>query len=288
MISGSKDIRIVTLSVKVYRALLVAYPTRFVREYDVKMLLVFQDCCRHAVLRGGTAGFIRFWAVTLIDLVQSVISEHRQKEIQMKTQMAAEDIQLAGKALIWAAVALILGISVLTVGGSKLWGLSTLLITFIGMPLCVAGLLGLRKRYGEKIGGVGRSMLTSGVVLGPLSTFLGFFGISYGNQFLQVLFISGPGILFAFLALFGVVALITRPLPRWNAVPLLAGIWYPLLTAAYIVTSLRTGNWEESTASGSETSILLYASFFLLVLQGLALAGLGHVLKSDAPATAPA
>jgi len=42
----------------------------------------------------------RLWAIALFDLIQSVISEHAHKEIEMKKEMEPEDIRKAGRALI--------------------------------------------------------------------------------------------------------------------------------------------------------------------------------------------
>src|SRR5215467_7540646 len=101
MISQRSELPIVTFSVKVYQALLVAYPAKFQQEYSDQMAQVFRDCCLRTVRQDGTNGMFKLWTVTILDLIQSVISEHTHKEVQMKKQMKPEDIILAGKALIW-------------------------------------------------------------------------------------------------------------------------------------------------------------------------------------------
>jgi len=150
----------------------------------------------------------------------------------------------------------------------------------LSMPLLVVGLLGVRNRYGDKVGGVGKNLLWMGAILGPLITFIGLFGITYWLQPLGVLFIMGPAVPLACLSLFGVVALFKKPLPRWNVVPLMGGVWYPVLTFAYIITSTNTGDWD----GGSDLSILGIVFTILLIMQGIALAALGYILKSDVPA----
>ena len=197
----------------------------------------------------------------------------------MKKEMKPEDIQLAGGALMWSALAFVIGILVLLIGGPNLWGISVVLTHLLSMPLLVVGLLGVRTRYGDKVGGVGKNILWMGAILGPLITFMGLFGISYSPRLLGILFIIGPAVLLACLALFGFVALYKKPLPRWNVVPLIAGVWYPILTLAYIITSLNTGAWE----GGSDMGILGVVSIILCIIQGIALAVLGYILKSDAP-----
>jgi hypothetical protein len=274
MISKPLNNSIITVSVKVYQTLLLAYPTKFQQEYGSQMVQVFGDCCMRAIRQGGTNGMLKLWAVTLLDLIQSVISEHAQKEVQMKKEMNPEDIRVAGSALMWGAAAFVIGIMILLIGGSKLWGISVVLTHLLSMPLLMVGLLAVRNRYGEKIGGLGKNILWIGAILGPFITFIGLFGLTYSLQPLQILFIIGPAVLLACLALFGVVALFKKPLPRWNVVPLIAGIWYPILTLAYVITSMNTGDWD----GGSEIGILGVVSFILSIIQGIALAALGYIL----------
>jgi hypothetical protein len=278
MISQRAELPIVAFSVRVYQALLVAYPTKFQQKYGSQMVQVFQDCCLRALRQGGTNGMARLWAVTLLDLVQSVISEHRQKEIEMKREMKPEDIQMAGGALIWGAVAFVIGTLSLIMGGPPLWGVSVILTTILSMPLLVVGLLGVRSRYGQKVGGFGKNILLVGVILGPLTSLIGLFGLSYSSGLLGVLLSIGPTVLFACLALFGFVALYKRPLPRWNVAPVMAGVWSTIHTLLYITTSMSTGDWE-----GGGLGIPKVVLIILFIIQGIALAALGYILKSDAP-----
>ena len=282
MIGQHTKLPIVTFSVRVYQVLLIVYPTKFQQEYGSEMIQVFQDSCLRAVRQAGTNGMIRLWVVTLLDLLQSALSEHAQKEVQMKKEMKPEDIQLAGGALIWGAVAFIIGILLVTIGGNALWGISVVLTHLLSMPLVIVGLLAMRNQYGEKIGGFGRNILWMGAVLGPFITFIGLFGgFSHSLNPLGILFIIGPGASFACLALFGVVALYKKPLPRWNVTPLIAGVWYPILILAYVITSMSTGNWEGSGSAG--VSLIEIIGIVLCTIQGIALAALGYILKSDAP-----
>ena len=197
----------------------------------------------------------------------------------MKKEMKPEDIQMAGGALIWGALAFVIGILLLTLGGAALWGISVVLTHLLSMPLLVVGLLGVRNRYGDKVGEVGKNILWIGTILGPLITFIGLFGITYWPQPLGILFIIGPAVLLACLALFGVVALFKKPLPRWNVAPLIGGLWYPILTLAYIINSMNTDDWD----GGPDLSILGIVFTILLIMQGIALAALGYILKSDVP-----
>lgn len=148
MISKPLNNSILTISVKVYQTLLLAYPTKFQREYGSQMVQVFQDCCLRALRQNGSNGMLKLWAATLLDLVQSVISEHTQQEIEMKKEMKPEDIRMAGWALIGGAAAFVISLFLLIIGDATrddtFWGLSGLFIVFLSPPLLVVGLLGVR------------------------------------------------------------------------------------------------------------------------------------------------
>ena len=285
MISQRAELHVVSFSVRVYQALLSAYPTKFQEEYGSQMVQVFRDCCLRAARQEGTNGMARLWVFTLFDLIQSVISEHAHKEIEMKKEMKPEDIRMAGGAFIWGAVAFVLGMLSMAMGGAAYWGVSMILITFLSMPLLVVGVLALRNRYGHQVGGFGKNILLAGAVLGPLMTLIGLFGVGDPSQLrgfrliLLLMFLIGPSFLHACLALFGIVALYKRPLPRWNFAPVIAGLGYPVLNFAYITSSTRTGDWD----GGASPVWFGVALAILLVAQGIALAALGYVLKSDVP-----
>ena len=277
MAINSPNINLITFSVRVYQTLLSAYPTKFQQEYGSDMTQVFQDCCLRAVRQGGTSGMARLWAVTLLDLIQSVISEHVQKEVQVKKEMKPEDIYWAGWALIWAAIAFLFGTLLPAIGGPASWEIAFMLLVFLSMPLLVVGLLAGRNRYGEKVGGFGKNILLIGVILGPLTSLLGIvIGMFTGDERLWIMVVGGPAIILACLALFGIMALYKKPLPRWNTVPIIAGVWYPTLLLFFSITS-STIDWESVTRA----PMFMIVSNILIIIQGIALAALGYILKSD-------
>jgi hypothetical protein len=275
MASKSMDIDLILLSVKVYQVLLNSYPTRFHQEYGAEMVQVFQNCCLRALRHSGTNGLVKLWAITLLDLIQSVISEHAQKEIEMKREMKPEDIRMAGGALIWGAVMFIIG-TLSMMGGPSFYLISVILIIFLSTPLLAVGILGVRNRYSEKVGGFGENILLVGAVLGPLVSLIGLCGIV--NATLWALLVMGPAVLFTCLVLFGFVALYKKPLPRWNAVPVLAGAWYPI--AILIILSAGPGDFERGSAI---YDVLFIVMSVLYIIQGIALVALGYILKSDMP-----
>ena len=270
MASKSTDMDLITFSVRVYRSLLNAYPAKFRQEFGLEIVQVFQDCCLRTVRKGGTGGIVKLWAVTLLDLIQSVLSEHAQTEVQVKKEMKPEDIRSAGNALIAGGVMCLVSMALLATNVSGLWAVSFLLMVYISMPLLVVGLLGMRKRYGTKVGWFGRNILLMGAIFGPLTSLI----VLLGNFLWGWMWLLGHAVLLACLALFGFVALYTKPLPRWNVVPVIAGIWYPIMFWFSSITQ-NALDWELPPI-GANVAILFG-------VQGIALAVLGYILKSDAP-----
>ena len=244
--------------------LLVAYPTKFQQEYGSHMLQVFRDCCLRTVSRSGTNGMVRLWIVTFFDLVQSIVLEHAHKEIEMKKEMKPRDVRLAGGALIFGTIIFALS------------AISQQIMGFLASMLLLAfGVLGLRNRFGEKVGEFGKNILLIGVILGSVISLVGLFGAAVDP--LWILIVAGPATLFACLALFGVVALYKKPMSRWNLLPLLAGVWFPIIFVPIII-KVFNGNWYPNT----NTMLILP-----LYLQGIALVILGYVLISDTPDEIP-
>ena len=272
MIGQRAKLPIVAFSVKVYQVLLVAYPSKFQQEYSSQMVLVFQDCCLRAVRQGGTGGMVKLWAVTLLDLIQSIVSEHMHKEFEMKKEMKPEDIERAGGALIAGGIMFLIGMSLLVTREPSLWGLSFMLIIYLNMPLLVIGMLGLRKRYGEKVGRFGKNILLVGAILGPLTSLILLFGNILPNWMVAF---SGHAVILACLALFGFVALYKKPLPQWNVVPLIAGIGYPVML---LFDSITRNILDSKVLPPISVNLAI-----LFVIQGIALAALGYILKSDVP-----
>ena len=270
MIHQSPENSLVAISVRVYQTLLAVYPAKFQQEYGPHMVQVFRDCCLRTIRQGGLNGMARLWAFTLFDLIQSVISEHAHKELEMKKEMKPDDIQNAGWALMAGGIIFLVGMFILAVRNPGIWGMSFLLIVYISMPLLVFGLLGLQNRYGHKVGWFGKNILLMGAILGPLTSLI----LLAGNILsIWIVAFSGHAVLLACLTLFGFVALFKKPLPRWNVVPVIAGIWYPLLLLIYSNTR-NTMDWDVPISMNVA---------ILLCIQGIALAALGYVLKSDVP-----
>lgn len=187
----------------------------------------------------------------------------------MKKEMKPEDIRMAGWGLMIGGVIFVSAVYSIQID----WGLAFALF-FLSMTLLVIGLLGLRSRYSAKLGGLG-SILLIGAVLGSLTSIMGMVGASFDEN-LAFYFFAGPAVLFICLSIFGLVALYTKPLPRWNVLPVIAGLGYPIffVAAFFIAESNGWTSWMRAS------NIFDHA---LLITQGLALIGLGYILKSDVP-----
>jgi len=66
-----------SLSGRVYRVLLMAYPKRFRKEYGPPMEQAFGDLCREQLAGAGMVGLLGLWVRTLLDLVRSACVERR-------------------------------------------------------------------------------------------------------------------------------------------------------------------------------------------------------------------
>jgi len=72
--------------------------------------------------------------------------------------------------------------------------------------------------------------------------------------------------------LFGTLALITKPLPRWNGLPIIAGVGFP----AFFLYSAIAGTMNE-TSFLSQFAILV----LIVTIQFIALVILGYMLQAD-------
>ena len=184
-------------------------------------------------------------------------------------------IRLSGWSLMLGAVAFAISMLIGSFQHSN-WYVMIALVSLMAMPLLAFGLLGLRRKYGDQVGGFGKSTLLIGAVLGSSISIFGYFGevglLGKGYNMWSYLIFFGPAVLFICLVLFGVVALYKKPLPRWNVLPILAGLCLPIMISSYMITFMATGE---------ETDSLRAVDAILLAIQLIALVALGYILKSD-------
>jgi hypothetical protein len=196
-----------------------------------------------------------------------VFFEHLRKEIQMKKEMKPVDIRKAGWLLMLGAVAFVLG----AYWESSVWDLWILgfPLLLLSVPMLAYGLRGLNARYGGAVGSFGNTILQAGIVLGQVTTLVGFIGGWVG---LFVLIYAGPAILLTCLTIFGVVALLKKPYLNWKVLAVFAGIWYP----AFFFYSLAKRIVSGIDVAFSNTDLVIMA------IPCIAMIALGYILQADA------
>ena len=266
------DTTSVALSVWVYRILLKTYPVRFQKEYGSHMLQVFRDYCLRTVRQSGTNGMVGLWIVTLFDLIQSVVSEHLHKEIEMKKEMKPENIRRAGWMLILGTPAFILG----TYWETSVWNLwiPGFPLLLLSIPMLAYGAKGLQTRYGEDVGSFGTNVLRLGRIVGPITSLVGFIMAWFINWMFTLIYM-GPAILLASLTIFGLAALLKQPFLNWKPLIVFAAVWYPAFYINFLMGRVTSGGWPTVTFNSSDLLIMAIPGIVMIVL--------GYILKSDVP-----
>ena len=90
--------RSVELSVRVYQALIQAYPASFRREYGSEMVLVFREHLTDTRRKRGAVGLMSAWFRVLGDLARTVPEEHYH-EIQRRIEMRSVTLALLSAVL---------------------------------------------------------------------------------------------------------------------------------------------------------------------------------------------
>ena len=257
----------VTLSLRLYHALLTIYPSGFRQEYGWQMLQVFGDCCRRALRQAGLAGLLLLWGRTLLDAVQTALEEHSQRGVDMSKE---KFIKLSGWALVLGGPAIALGGLAASRPEYDRFNAGSLpidrYINAVDQPLLLMGLLllsagftGLFVRYGKDSGAFGRFMLGLAAIAGGISAISILSLAINDNEYWWLAFVLGITVLFLCATLFGLVCLQRKVLPRWNGLPLMGVVWLPLLYGMVPV-------W-------------VMIPLWLLVVAGFV--GLGYLLQSD-------
>ena len=146
--------------------------------------------------------------------------------------------------------------------------LETVLILFIllGLSFIYFGFWGLRRNYQGKLRKMGRFSLRLLVFSAGVSLLGAAISITR-SELWWIIFIAGFLLAFVSLAIFGIAAFREKPFTRWNALPLLTGVWLP----GMLVIGGISG-WEEHP-------------YFIIVSMLFALSGLiflGYLLQSEA------
>lgn len=90
---------VLSLSIRIYRALLLAYPRAFRREYGALMTQLFRDQCRDVLRQDRRRDLLRLWRRTLIDTAVNA-SQARWAALQRIRRMSKRGLLFIGLALV--------------------------------------------------------------------------------------------------------------------------------------------------------------------------------------------
>ena len=283
MENKSVDPSPVAYSVSLYGLLLRAYPSGFRHEYGPHMAQVFRDCLLRSYYHNGLPGVLSLWILTLIDYLKSVIEEHLQRGIQMSKSTF---IRLSGWALTLGAVSFIVviiglardapAIHPMNFGSSPIDLYFEYAITFLtpaAMLLWVAGMTGLYLRYKDESHAIVKLSLIIGMIGGGIAFLITLswaleIDLNMGEEDFWI-FVAGMSLYFIALVIFGIASIRGQLLPRWNALPIIAGSWVVILWLLSFVFS-GDGSFSDPLFLG------------LILLSMLSLGALGYLLGSDA------
>jgi hypothetical protein len=89
-----------SVSMRIYRALLVAYPKKFREHYETQMVQVFRDSFKDTYHRNGMSGVIDLWLHTCADLLVTALMERISERSQY---------MFSPKVILWGGLASICG-----------------------------------------------------------------------------------------------------------------------------------------------------------------------------------
>ncbi len=261
--------RLIELSERGYRALLICYPADYRREYGELMAQVFRDAARDSYQRHGVAGILFWWCTTLLDLTVTAFEARRKVRFGMSKYRL---MQLAGPLLVIGGAFTAMGaFSQFQPGDRSIYSGVYEVLRWLFAPgffLIAVGSLGLALRYARNIPRLGQWLLY-------LSS-LGLLGMALGIAAASIPDSRWPigmagGILHGIgLTTFGLLHLRQPALPIFRALPLqIAGGWLVLMSGIF------------TTSFPSFAANLL--SFLMLFGMGLAWLAIGLAVQRQQP-----
>jgi hypothetical protein len=279
-----------SVSVRVYRALLVAYPQKFREHYETQLVQVFRDSFRYEFHRNGISGVIDLWLHTFADLLITAVIERIMERSQY---------MFSPKVILWGGVAgLFSGMLWMMTGLAPSSGGATIVIALI------LGLGGLVSLY-SRLSGQGGRLGLAGFALGIIGTVLAlaalwwFFTFISGSTSVElhsrieretVLVARAVlTIMLAFvtlgvgLAMLGIASLRGKTLPRWRGLPLGLGLLNIIVSISgwliyYVPLSQGRNPWNPWSPGD------YVIPFTVFVLVGIGWIGLGITLATEAEA----
>jgi len=280
------DPRSVSISTKLYQALLGVYPTGFRQEYGSQMAQVFTDRARDQHQKLGASGLLAWWGRTMFDTLQTAVEQHSQRGVDMSKQSF---IKISGWSMALGSLVLFMGLlaslrpEYITYNMSSyavdryLNVLDTPLI-IIGILMISLGLLGYLSRFSQVVGGAGRAFLVLGALCGVLSS-AGAVGLAIvDHEPWWSVFIIGYTAQSLFVALFGAICLKRGLLDRWSSLPLLAGMWIPVWVIVSSGIEIVGGGW---------TTVYETLTFIVFIINSASMALAGYTLQADVRVSQP-
>ena len=279
-----------SVSVRVYRALLAAYPKKFREHYETQMVQVFRDSLREAYQRHSMPGVIDLWLHFCVDLFVTALVERIMERSQY---------MFSPKVILWGGLAGAFSGLLWMVSSSR--GVAGILALILGL----AGLAALYSRQagqGEKLGLGGFSLAIVGTLM-LLATEWWFSSDFFsGPSYLavnlriernlslvaQAVLLHSVGLvtLGVGLALLGFATLRAKSLPRWHGLPLGLGLLnilqsITIVLFAYVPLSQGRNPFDPWPPQGYT---FIVAGFVLL---GAGWIGLGAMLAAEGDARIP-
>lgn len=278
-----------SVSVRVYRALLVAYPKKFREHYETQLVQVFRDSFRDAYRNDGIPGVIDLWFHICADLLVTALIERIMERSQY---------MFSPKVVLWGGVASVFGGMFWFLSGSG--GAADVLALVLGL----GGLAGLYSRQAGQGGKLG----LAGFALGIIGTVLTlavlwwsstiFSGPTYAIIHLRIQgqpVLAGRAVLMGSLGLvtlgiglvlLGLANLRSKTLPRWRGLPLGLGLLNTMQGITIVLFAYEPLSQGRNIFDPwpPEWYAFAVAEFVLL---GLGWMGLGAMLATEGDAQIP-
>ena len=120
--------------------------------------------------------------------------------------------------------------------------------------------------------GRGAALALGAGVLGGVAGVVSYLLMTSGYENGRTLKDISMAVMFGGLFVFGLIALRAKPMPRGNALPALAGVWFPAITLA---------DYVNAPITGQALNVPFWLSFALFAAMSFLLAWLGYVLQSE-------
>lgn len=256
---------------RIYRRLLWVYPADFRRNYAERMAQLFADQLRETRAAGVTAGSLRLWVRTLLDIFISALSQHLERDRTVAHSAApipTVSERTLGVAGVLAGLVLL---APFVITFEQAW-FAPHIILFNAFVIALA--VGLYRRQAATSPRL--ALAASALVVAAngwylAMTVLGMADVNpFGTQFGYIAFLAGIA-LWGSTAAYGAASLVTGAFSRWGPICLVIG-------------SVLAGLGMSRLGLATEDSIFVPLSQVGIVMHGVGWILLGAELALRAPA----